>query len=174
MFKSDMVIKNIDQANAANNLECIHTFLWDRESLQTLEGCTAFNLVSPDVDSISPFMRAFPPHKNGVFSCSSSQKRLKAWGDYMRATYGFKVRSISTVPAAQRSPYSFPLSPIVYAAPTNLGNVLPASEERSVRSSNSRRSERCNRQQAKDNESMGSQSTHDSAIPHSIQHSTPD
>eukprot|EP00978_Attheya_sp_CCMP212_P022481 scaffold67108_cov67-Attheya_sp.AAC.2 len=44
MFKSDMIIKNIDHANAANHLECIHTFLRDRESLQTIEGCTAFNL----------------------------------------------------------------------------------------------------------------------------------
>eukprot|EP00978_Attheya_sp_CCMP212_P036906 scaffold170718_cov37-Attheya_sp.AAC.1 len=48
MFKSDMIIKNIDQANAANHLECIHTFLRDRASLQTIEGCTAFNLASPD------------------------------------------------------------------------------------------------------------------------------
>eukprot|EP00978_Attheya_sp_CCMP212_P012058 scaffold29934_cov32-Attheya_sp.AAC.1 len=55
MFKSDMIIKNIDQANAANHLECIHTFLRDRESLQTIKGCTAFNLASPDVNSVSPF-----------------------------------------------------------------------------------------------------------------------
>eukprot|EP00978_Attheya_sp_CCMP212_P043847 scaffold293206_cov61-Attheya_sp.AAC.5 len=33
IFKSDMVIKNIDQANAVNHLDCIHTFLRDRETL---------------------------------------------------------------------------------------------------------------------------------------------
>eukprot|EP00978_Attheya_sp_CCMP212_P036133 scaffold161874_cov28-Attheya_sp.AAC.1 len=111
MFKSDMIIKNIDQANAANHLECIHTFLRDRESLQTIEGCTAFNLTSPDVNSVSPFMRAFLPHKNGIFSRSSAQKRLKVWGNYMRDIHGFEVRSVSTVPADKRSPSSFPLSP---------------------------------------------------------------
>eukprot|EP00978_Attheya_sp_CCMP212_P030597 scaffold112989_cov37-Attheya_sp.AAC.1 len=152
MFKSVMIIKNIDQANAANHLECIHIFLRDRESLQTIEGCTAFNLASPDVNSVSPFMRAFLPHKNGIFSRSSAQKRLKVWGNYMRDTHG----SVSTVPADKRSPSSFPLSPFVYTAPTNLENVLPASEERL----------------AKDNDSAGSQSTRDSTIPRSIQHST--
>eukprot|EP00978_Attheya_sp_CCMP212_P044598 scaffold315964_cov51-Attheya_sp.AAC.1 len=93
MFKSDMIIKNIDQANAANHLECIHTFLRDRESLQTIEGCTAFNLASPDVNSVTPFMRAFLPHKNGIFSRSNAQKRLKVWGNYMRDIHGFEVRS---------------------------------------------------------------------------------
>jgi len=62
LFKSDIIIKNIDQANAANHLECIHSFLRDRETLQTIEGCTAFNLASPDVNGISPFMRSFIPH----------------------------------------------------------------------------------------------------------------
>ena len=68
LFKSDMVIKNSEQANAANHLECIHTFLRDRENLQDVAGCTAYNLASPDVNSISPFMRAFLPHKNVIFS----------------------------------------------------------------------------------------------------------
>eukprot|EP00978_Attheya_sp_CCMP212_P038789 scaffold195860_cov34-Attheya_sp.AAC.1 len=139
MFKSDMIIRNIDQANAANHLECIHTFLRDRESLQTIGGCTAFNLASPDVNSVSTFMRSFLPHKNGIFSRSSAQKRLKVWGNYMRDTHGFEVRSISTILADKRSPSSFPLSPFVYTAPTNLENVLPGtSEERSIRSSASR------------------------------------
>eukprot|EP00978_Attheya_sp_CCMP212_P044632 scaffold316796_cov71-Attheya_sp.AAC.2 len=56
MFKTDMVIKNIDQANAANHLNCIHTFLRDRETLQTIIGCTAFNLATTNVNPISPFM----------------------------------------------------------------------------------------------------------------------
>eukprot|EP00978_Attheya_sp_CCMP212_P019655 scaffold55299_cov35-Attheya_sp.AAC.1 len=109
-------------------------------------------------------MRAFLPHKYGIFSRSSAQKRLKVWGNYMQDTHGFEVRSVSTVPAAKRSPSSFPLSPFVYTAPTNLENVLPASEER--------RSDRRHRRQAKDNDSIGSQSTRDSTIPRSSQHST--
>eukprot|EP00978_Attheya_sp_CCMP212_P046062 scaffold372073_cov59-Attheya_sp.AAC.1 len=92
----------------------------------------------------------------------------------MRETHGFEVHSTSTVPAAQRSPSSFPLSPFVDTAPTNLENVLPVSEERSLRSSHSRRSERRSRRQNNDNESLGSQSTRDSTIPRSIQHSISD
>eukprot|EP00978_Attheya_sp_CCMP212_P022004 scaffold64990_cov50-Attheya_sp.AAC.3 len=49
MFKTDMVINNIDQANAANHLDCIHTFLRDLETLQTIIGCTAFNLAKTNV-----------------------------------------------------------------------------------------------------------------------------
>jgi hypothetical protein len=180
LFKSDIIIKNIDQANAANHLECIHSFLRDREVLQTIEGCTDFNLASPDVHGISPFMRSFIPHKNGIITRSQAQRRLKMWGSYMREAHGFEVTSISTVPANRRSPSSFVLSPDVYSAPKNLASVLPPSdtrsvrsETRSVRSSVSRRSEKRNRRQNKDNDSVGSQSTQttrDSTIPRSIQH----
>eukprot|EP00978_Attheya_sp_CCMP212_P019688 scaffold55400_cov35-Attheya_sp.AAC.1 len=153
MFKSDMIIKNIDQANAANHLECIHSF-------------EIVNHFKPSKD----VPRSTSHHP--TLTPLSAQKRLKVWGNYMRDTHGFEVRSVSTVPADKRSPSSFPLSPFVYTAPTNLENVLPTSEERSVRSSTSRRSDRRHRRQAKDNDSIGSQSTRDSTIPRSIQHST--
>eukprot|EP00978_Attheya_sp_CCMP212_P019625 scaffold55248_cov65-Attheya_sp.AAC.4 len=54
---SDIIIKNLEQAN------------------NTLERCTAFNLASPDIYSISPFMQSFLPHKHGIFSRSNAKKR---------------------------------------------------------------------------------------------------
>eukprot|EP00978_Attheya_sp_CCMP212_P021618 scaffold63452_cov26-Attheya_sp.AAC.1 len=78
LLKSDIIIKNIDQANAANHLECIHSFLRDREVLQTVEGCTAFNLASPDVNGRVPAPDGiFRNSPLGTFYCSDLRKISK-------------------------------------------------------------------------------------------------
>ena len=187
MFRSDIVIKTMEQANAANHLDSIHVFLTNLHRLHTIEGCTAFNLESPIVNGMSPFLRTFQPIKHGIFSRTGSQERLRVWGQYMQENHGLELQSISTIPTAQQQPAAVPLSPFALCIPTRASvppsdhsvlssgsksirssgsKSIRSSGSKSIRSSVSRRDRRTPR----DSGSIRSTNT----IPRSIQHDRTD